>query len=168
MDESEYNLYNNGIYLDGVLLDISKLQLFESFKFGEGDIWRVTDTGLIVFDSNGNKLDNITKNIAGSGYSPLGIGIFHGDTVDRITLVSMRNRSTNRSYLYYSYDNVNWIKLVDITNFPIKYYAGTGVEDVAALTFFEIVLFEEHYYSLSTDKKKIIYDKNEKSLLIIK
>lgn len=146
IDAELYKILINGLDIDGVKVDFTRIAFYTRYIVRGGKQWVVTNTGLAIYTSIG---DLISRASIGNNCTPIGIS-YLADNDTFLTVVKTKN---GRIHLYKSSDRgITWSFAADITGIGINFFTGTGFETLEFLTFFLRVLYQGLIYEVKDNK----------------
>lgn len=146
VDQTLYDIQNNGISVDGYAININDITFYTRFITESGEQWAVTNTGLARYSSVGDKISQarVAKN-----NTPLGIAFVSNANI----FLCVAKTAGGKINLYYSKDRgLTWTFAMEVTEFNIQFFVGTGFETLEQLSFFLRVLYNGILFELKNNK----------------
>lgn len=146
IDKSIYEAQQNGIVIDGFIVDLTKISFYTRYVIEGGEQWIVTNTGLARYTAIGDKISQakIDKN-----NTPVGIAYVSNASV----FLCLTKTTNGRMNLYGSKDRgLTWSFVSDVTGLKIKFFTGTGFETLEYLTFYLRLLYQGILFELIDNK----------------
>lgn len=157
MEQSEYDALFGDFNINGVHINLREMTFYKSILLASQLRWEITETGLALYSSTGEKIQSFAGKIGNKNNVALGIAFIKSPDGNMIYIVACRNSADGRILVYYTLDSgSSWTYLTECTTLELNFFDGTGVENVANLTYFKRVMYNAVLYVVNGSNVEVL------------